>query len=131
MNRNGVLSPLKNNQILFLKTALSLSISHCQLVEDLKNDRSKYVMIDVRDSPPYIKKNQIPGALAIPTQTLPAQLNQLDNKKTYVLYDWAFGTRSVKEALLILLSADLDAYELDCGFEGWMDMSLPIEKAIK
>lgn len=124
-----MLSPLKNNQILFLKTALSLSINHYPLVDDFKNQTSKYVTIDLRDSPPYIKKKQIAGALSIPVQSLSAHLEQLDHKKTYVLYDWAVGTRSVKEALLLLLAADFNAYELDCGFEGWMDMSLPIEKA--
>lgn len=68
------------------------------------------------------------GSVEIPAKDLESQLNTLDKSKTYVVYDWTAGTTLGKEALLILLSAGFEAYELSCALEGWKGMNLPVEE---
>ncbi|MFC6261266.1 rhodanese-like domain-containing protein [Levilactobacillus fujinensis] len=118
---------MQNEKINFLKTYLSLYIDHTTVLEDLNQPDSKYVLLDVRNAPATIKKDQIKGAIAMPAKDLSAHLTELDKSKTYVVYDWTAGTTLGKEALLTLLSAGFEACELSCALEGWKGMRLPVE----
>lgn len=110
-----------------LETYLSLYISHFEVLKAMEAEGSPYVILDVRNAPAQVKKDQIKGALAIPTKDLANQLESLDKSKTYVVYDWNSGTTLGKQALFILLSAGFEAYELSGALEGWKGMNLPIE----
>lgn len=115
---------MENEKIDLLKTYLSLYISHFEILNDTT---SKYVVLDVRNAPASVKKDQIKGALALPAKDLVNQLDKLDKEKIYVVYDWTGGTILGKQALLVLLSAGFEAYELAGALEGWKGMNLPIE----
>jgi len=118
---------MDTEKINFLKTYLSLYISHQQVMADKQKPDSQYVILDVRNAPAQIKKDQIKGAVALAAKDLPDHLNELDKSKTYVVYDWTAGTTLGKVALLTLLSNGFKAYELSCALEGWKGMSLPVE----
>ncbi|MDH6364310.1 rhodanese-related sulfurtransferase [Enterococcus sp. PF1-24] len=118
---------MENKKIELLETYLSLYINHFTVLENMDNADSPYVVLDVRNAPAAVKKDQIKGALAIPAKELASHLDELDKSKTYVVYDWTGGTTLGKTALLILLSAGFEAYELAGALEGWKGMNLPIE----
>ncbi|MFC6177218.1 MULTISPECIES: rhodanese-like domain-containing protein [Companilactobacillus] len=119
---------MQNEKIDFLKTYLSLYIDHNTVLADMQKPNSKYVVLDVRNAPAAIKKDQIKGAMAIPAKDLAQHLEELDKSKTYVVYDWTAGTTLGKVALLQLMSAGFEAFELSCALEGWKGMHLPVEK---
>jgi rhodanese-related sulfurtransferase len=118
---------MESKKIELLETYLSLYIDHNIVLENLEKENSPYTVLDVRNAPAHIKKDQIKGAVAIPAKELGSRLNELDKCKKYVVYDWTAGTTLGKAALLILLSADFEAYELACALEGWKGMNLPVE----
>lgn len=118
---------MENTKIDFLKTYLSLYIDHNTVLAGQQQSDSDYVILDVRNAPAAIKKDQIKGAIAMPAKDLPQRLGELDATKTYVVYDWTAGTTLGKVALLALLGAGFKAYELSCALEGWKGMHLPIE----
>lgn len=111
-----------------LETYLSLYIDHFEVLKAMERDESPYVILDVRNAPASVKKDQIKGALAMPAKDLASGLEQLDKQKIYVVYDWNSGTTLGKQALFILLSAGFEAYELSGALEGWKGMNLPIEE---
>ncbi|MFC6254182.1 rhodanese-like domain-containing protein [Secundilactobacillus hailunensis] len=118
---------MDTEKINFLKTYMSLYIGHDEVLPEMQKPDSKYVVLDVRNAPAQIKKDQIKGAVAIAAKDLSDHLNELDKSKTYVVYDWTAGTTLGKAALLILLSNGFKAYELSCALEGWKGMHLPVE----
>ncbi|HCC00164.1 MAG TPA: sulfurtransferase [Ruminococcaceae bacterium] len=118
---------MQTKKIELLETFLSLYIDHFTVLKHLETDGSPYVILDIRNAPAKVKKDQIKGAIAIPAKDLANHLNELDKNKIYVVYDWNGGTTLGKTALLILLSAGFEAYELSGAIEGWKGMNLPIE----
>ncbi|ANZ60514.1 rhodanese-like domain-containing protein [Secundilactobacillus paracollinoides] len=119
---------METEKINFLKTYLSLYISHFAVLADMKKADPEMVVLDVRNAPAQVKKNQIKGAVALAAKDLADHLDELDKSKTYVVYDWNAGTTLGKEALLTLLSAGFKAFELAGALEGWKGMNLPIEE---
>lgn len=117
-------------KINFLKTYLSLYIGHDEVLTAQENGNSPYVLLDVRNAPDFVKKEQIKGAKALAAKDLAAELEQLDKNKIYVVYDWTAGTTLGKVALLTLLSAGFEAFELSCALEGWKGMNLPMEPLV-
>ncbi|MDO4666488.1 MAG: rhodanese-like domain-containing protein [Streptococcus sp.] len=115
------------NKIEFLEMYLDLYINHFTLLNTLEDPESKYVILDIRNAPKHLKKEQIKGAKAIPAKDLANELDNLDKSKIYVVYDWNSGTILGKQALFILLKAGFQAYELAGAFEGWKAMNLPVE----
>ncbi|KAF1292805.1 rhodanese-like domain-containing protein [Candidatus Enterococcus leclercqii] len=118
---------MQTKKIELLETYLSLYIDHFTVLENLEKTDSPYVVLDVRNAPAQVKKDQIKNAVAMPAKDLANHLAELDKSKTYVVYDWTGGTTLGKTALLILLSNDFEAYELAGALEGWKGMNLPIE----
>lgn len=115
------------NKINLLETYLSLYIDHTTVLESLDQADSQYVVLDVRNAPAFVKKDQIKGALAMPAKDLANHVDELAKDKIYVVYDWTAGTTLGKAALLTLLSAGFEAFELASALEGWKGMNLPIE----
>ncbi|WP_317913269.1 rhodanese-like domain-containing protein [Carnobacterium maltaromaticum] len=118
---------MQTEKISFLKTYLSLYIGHVAVLENMEKKEANYVVLDVRNAPNHIKKDQIKGALSVPAKDLTDYLENLDKEKIYVVYDWTAGTTLGKETLFILLSAGFEAFELSCALEGWKGMNLPVE----
>lgn len=114
-------------KIQLLETYLSLYINHFEVLATLGQPDSPYTIIDVRNAPAQVKKDQIKGALPIAAKDLAQHLDELDKSKKIVVYDWTGGTTLGKTALLILLTNGFEAYELAGALEGWKGMNLPIE----
>lgn len=119
---------MQTKKIELLETYLSLYINHFTILEHIDDENSPYVVLDVRNAPPQVKKDQIKGAVAIAAKDLANHLDELKKDKIYVVYDWTGGTTLGKTALLILLSAGFEAFELAGAIEGWKGMKLPTEE---
>ena len=117
---------MNKNKIEFLEMYLSLYVSHTVILDDANSSDPEYVVLDVRNAPANVKKDQIAGAIAAPAKDLSHMISKLDISKKYVVYDWTAGTILGKQALYILLSAGFEAYELAPALEGWKGMNLPI-----
>lgn len=118
---------MQTKKIELLETYLSLYIDHMTVLNSIKKADSSYVILDVRNAPTQVKKEQIKGAIAMPAKDLANHLDELNKDKIYVVYDWTGGTTLGKMALLTLLSADFQAFELAGALEGWKGMNLPME----
>ena len=81
---------MQTDKINFLKTYLSLYINHTVVLENMDKEDSKYVVLDVRNAPAMIKKDQIKGALAIPAKDLASHLDSLDKEKIYAYTAFAY-----------------------------------------
>lgn len=115
------------DKIEFLEMFLELYINHFEALKAIEDENSEYVILDIRNAPAAIKKEQIKGATAIAAKDLSNELGNLDKSKTYIVYDWTGGTILGKQALLILYKAGFKAFELAGAFEGWKGMNLPTE----
>lgn len=122
---------MNDQKIELLKTYLSLYIDPQIVLADMQNATGKYIILDVRNAPAQAKKDQIKGAIALPAKNLATRISELDSTKTYVVYDWTGGTILGKTALLVLLSAGFEAYELAGALEGWKGMQLPVEPLVE
>lgn len=118
---------METEKIELLETYLSLYISHSVVLQHMEQENSPYVVLDVRNAPAEVKKDQIKGAIALPAKDLANHLHELDKEKTYVVYDWTAGTILGKQALLLLLKSGFKTFELASALEGWKGMNLPIE----
>ncbi len=83
---------METKQIELLETYLSLYINHAELLEQMKKETSPYVVLDVRNAPEEVKKEQVKGATALPARELESRINELDKEKIYIVYDWTAGT---------------------------------------
>ncbi|EHJ52256.1 rhodanese-like domain-containing protein [Streptococcus macacae] len=115
----------------FLEMYLDLYLDHFTVLEAIKTKNSDYVILDIRNAPAHLKKDQIKGARALPVKDLANHLTALDKSKTYVVYDWNGGSILGKQALFLLLGAGFKAYELAGALEGWRAMHLPMEALSK
>lgn len=118
---------METKKIELLENYLSLYINHFVVLDNLEKEDSSYVLLDVRNAPKEVKKEQTKGAIALPAKELENRLDELDKEKIYVVYDWNGGTILGKQALLILLKAGFQAFELAGALEGWKGMNLPME----
>lgn len=118
---------METTKIDLLENYLSLYISHFEVLRDMKSPDPAYVILDVRNAPAEIKKDQIKGAIALPAKDMDDKISELDKEKIYVVYDWNSGTILGKQVLLVLLKAGYKAYELAGALEGWKGMNLPVE----
>lgn len=118
------------DKVEFLEMYLGLYINHFTVLEAIKSGDDSYVILDIRNAPAEMKKEQIQGAKAMPAKELHSHLSNLDKTKTYVVYDWNGGTVLGKQALLMLYKAGFKAYELAGALEGWKGMNLPTEPVV-
>ena len=116
------------DKLAFLEMYLDLYRNHFTVLEAMKAENPDIVVLDIRNAPSQIKKEQIKGAKVMPAKDLANRLTELDKNKTYIVYDWNGGRVLGKHALFILLKAGFKAYELAGAFEGWKGMHLPTEK---
>lgn len=79
---------MNDKKIELLTTYLSLYIDHHTVLADMQNATGKYVVLDVRNAPAQVKKDQIKGAIAMPAKDLATRIGELDPAKTYVVCDW-------------------------------------------
>lgn len=76
------------------------------------------VLLDVRPSLEY-EANHIPGAISIPSEELPARIEELPQDQTIVAYCRGPYCLFADEAVALLRSQGFEAYRLEGGWPEW------------
>jgi rhodanese-related sulfurtransferase len=95
-----------------------------------KNAPDNFVLVDVRNAPPHLKKVKIKGALEIPLNELETRLSELSEDKVIVVYCWDVWCNMAAHAAVILLEKGYKTKELIGGIAAWQSMNLPTEQLL-
>ena len=83
----------------------------------LSETNKKIQLIDVRN-PEEVAKGAIPGAVNLPFQIIPRQLNRLSKDKTVILY-CGLGKNSAEACSYLEERGYANTHSLRGGFEAW------------
>jgi rhodanese-related sulfurtransferase len=111
----------------FFQARIDNTVSPMDYMAASKQNPDEFVVVDVRNAPPHLKKVKIAGAIEIPLNALENQVSQLPKDKTIVLYCWDCWCNMAAKAAVILLKNDYKAKELAGGIAAWQSMNLPVE----
>ena len=91
-----------------------------QQLKEMMESTTPPVLVDVRESW-EVARGMIPGALHIPMNSIPNQLDDLPRDKTIVAY-CAVGARSYAVAEYLLANRFNDVKSLDGGIVAWAQL---------
>jgi rhodanese-related sulfurtransferase len=95
-----------------------------------KNAPENFVLVDVRNAPPHIKKVKIQGAVEIPLCELEVRLSELSKEKIIVVYCWDVWCNMAAQAALLLIEKGYQTKELIGGIAAWQSMNLATEDLV-
>ncbi|MFF5994891.1 rhodanese-like domain-containing protein [Lysinibacillus sp. KU-BSD001] len=113
------------NQIEFFKNRIESTFSPMDYMQASKQNPDEYVLLDVRNGPPHLKKEKINGAVEIPQVELENHLSEIPKEKIIVLYCWDVWCNTAAKAALILLENGYKVKELSGGIAAWKTMNFP------
>lgn len=86
----------------FLKLQTELTISPMDYLAQAKSG-TEFMLIDVRNAPPHLKKEKIQGAIEIPLNNLASCLEELPKDKEIVVYCWDVWCNMAKKSFHYLV----------------------------
>ena len=110
----------------FLKLQTELTIRPMDYLAQAKSG-TEFMLIDVRNAPPHLKKEKIQGAIEIPLNNLASCLEELPKDKEIVVYCWDVWCNMAKKASIILLENHFKVRELSGGIAAWKTLGLSTE----
>ena len=112
----------------YFQSRIEATFSPMDYVMAKKNAPEDFVLLDVRNAPPHLKKVKIEGALEIPLNELENRLPELPKDKMMVVYCWDVWCNMAAKAAVILLKNSYKTKELAGGIAAWQSMNLPIQE---
>ncbi|MFD3449334.1 rhodanese-like domain-containing protein [Microbacteriaceae bacterium 4G12] len=109
----------------YFKARIAATFSPMDYVQATKIAPDDYVLVDVRNGTPELKKEKITGALEIPQSQLEQRVSELPKDKTIVLYCWDVWCNTAAKSALYLLENGYTVKELAGGIAAWKTMNLP------
>ena len=85
-----------------------------------------FILIDVRNGTPELKKEKIKGAIEIPQFELTNRLTELPKDKELILYCWDVWCNTAAKAAVVLLDNGYAVRELSGGIAAWKTMNFPL-----
>ncbi|MFJ7951441.1 rhodanese-like domain-containing protein [Lysinibacillus sp. NPDC096418] len=113
-------------QLEYFKSRIEATFSPMDYMQESKQNKDEYVLLDVRNGPPTLKKEKIQGAIEIPLLALENRLSELPKEKVIVLYCWDVWCSTAAKAALILLEKGFKVKELSGGIAAWKTMNFPV-----
>ena len=95
-----------------------------QEAKELLDKTTDAVVIDL--SPRHYDKGHLPGAVNLPTSTIPTAIDTLDKDATYLVYSHWTGA-PLSAAGLLKEAGFKNVYALKGNFGAWVDAGFPIE----
>jgi rhodanese-related sulfurtransferase len=111
----------------FFQARIDNTLTPMSYMAASKQNPDEYIVVDVRNAPPHLKKVKIAGAIDIPLNELENRISQLLKDKTIVLYCWDSWCTMAAHAAVILLNNGYKVKELSGGIAAWQSLNLPIE----
>jgi rhodanese-related sulfurtransferase len=111
----------------FFQARIENTLTPMSYMTASKQNPDEYVVVDVRNAPPHLKKVKIAGAVEIPLNEMENRLSELAKDKTIVLYCWDSWCTMAAHAAVILLKNDYKANELSGDIAAWQALNLPVE----
>ena len=111
----------------YFKARLDATMTPVDLLRRIKGAPSSICVVDVRNGPPQILIDRIPGALQIPQSTILARIERLPRDRTLVLYCWDTWCGLAAEAAVPLLERGFDVKEMYGGINAWKILKFPTE----
>ena len=96
-----------------------------QEAKTLLDETTDVVIIDL--SRRFYDKGHLPGAVNLPTSTIPAALSGLDKNATYLVYSHWTGA-PLTSAQLLKDAGFKNVYALKGNFGAWVDSGYPVEE---
>lgn len=116
------------NKLEYFKAKIEATISPMDYMQMTKVNPEKFVLVDVRNAPPNLKKVKIAGAIDIPLMELENRLSELPKHKIIVVYCWDVWCNLAAKAGIMLLENGFDVLELSGGIAAWQAVKLPLEE---
>jgi len=110
----------------YLENILETTISPMDFMTASKAQPDNYIVLDVRNAPPHLKKVKIAGAAEIPEKDIKNRLDELPKDKTIVVYCWDTWCNLAKKASVELIKNGYTVKELSGGIAAWQSLNLPI-----
>ncbi|KOP79277.1 ArsR family transcriptional regulator [Lysinibacillus sp. FJAT-14745] len=114
------------NQISYFKNRVESTYSPMDYMMKKKEQPENYLLIDVRNGDPALKREKIQGALEIPLSDLESRLNEIPKDKEIVLYCWDVWCNTAAKASIMLIENGYSVKELNGGIAAWKTMGFPL-----
>lgn len=95
-----------------------------QQAKELLDKTTDVVIIDL--SPRYFNKGHLPGAVNLPTSTMPEALSGMDKNATYLVYSHWTGA-PLSGAEMLKDAGFQNVYALKGNYGAWVDSGYPVE----
>jgi len=116
------------NTLNYFQSKVEATLSTMEYLDEKKKSPEDFVLVDVRNAPPHIKKVKIENAVEIPLNDLENRLAELPKDKTIVVYCWDVTSNMAAHAAVILLKNGYKVKELLGGIAAWQSMNFPVEQ---
>lgn len=110
----------------YLETILETTISPMDFLAASKEQPDTFIVVDVRNAPPHLKKIKIAGATEIPEKDMKTRLSELPKDKVILVYCWDTWCNLAKKASVELIKKGYTVKELTGGIAAWQSLNLPI-----
>lgn len=109
----------------YFKNRIESTFSPMDYLQAKKMNPDHYMLIDVRNGTPDLKKEKINGALEIPQSELLNHLTELPKDKELIVYCWDVWCNTASKSAVVLLENGFSVKELSGGIASWKTLNLP------
>lgn len=118
------------NKLEFLEIQMELTLSPMDFMQYKQQHQDDFMLVDVRNAPPHLKKSKIEEAVEIPLNVLEQSLDKLPKDKLIIVYCWDVWCNMAKKASIVLLKNGFNVKELSGGISAWNELNLPTESLV-
>ncbi|PLR87006.1 rhodanese-like domain-containing protein [Bacillus sp. V33-4] len=119
------------NQIDYFKSRVQSTFSPMDYMMSIQANPDAYLLIDVRNGDPSLKREKIQGALEIPLSQMESRIEEIPKDKELILYCWDVWCNTAAKASLLLLEKGYKVKELNGGIAAWKTMNFPLTALVQ
>ena len=112
----------------FFEAKVENTFSPMDYMYAIKQQPEQFILVDVRNAPPHLKKVKITNAIQIPLNELESRLAELPDDKTIIVYCWDTWCNLGAKAAIMLLKHGYKVKELSGGIAAWQTMQFQVDE---